>query len=165
MRKLLFIATVWMISSCGGTESKTDATTIDSTFAVNKAGADKDAHGCIGSAGYTWSVVKDSCIRPFEAGTKFINYGSNTDSSQAAHVLLSKDKTKAEVFFALTDKPAVLDAVAVMEGDIAPILFENKTEMVDIISRKEVYYIRFKNDPKFSQQADISNGLSILLKK
>lgn len=29
-------------------------------------GGDKDAHGCIGSAGYTYSQVKKDCVRTFE---------------------------------------------------------------------------------------------------
>jgi len=29
-------------------------------------GGDKDAHGCIGSAGYTWCEVRKECIRPWE---------------------------------------------------------------------------------------------------
>lgn len=31
-------------------------------------GSDKDNHGCIGSAGYIWSISKNKCIRPFEEG-------------------------------------------------------------------------------------------------
>ena len=29
-------------------------------------GGDRDSHGCIGSAGYIWSEVSHSCIRPWE---------------------------------------------------------------------------------------------------
>lgn len=29
-------------------------------------GADRDAHGCIGSAGYSWSSPLKKCIRPWE---------------------------------------------------------------------------------------------------
>lgn len=29
-------------------------------------GSDKDNHGCIGSAGYIWSISKEKCIRTFE---------------------------------------------------------------------------------------------------
>lgn len=29
-------------------------------------GADRDAHGCIGSAGYIWSETQQKCIRPWE---------------------------------------------------------------------------------------------------
>ena len=31
-----------------------------------RVGADRDAHGCIGSAGYTWSEAQQACIRPWE---------------------------------------------------------------------------------------------------
>ena len=34
-------------------------------------GADRDEHGCIGSAGYTWSEVRKDCIRLFEDGLQF----------------------------------------------------------------------------------------------
>ena len=37
--------------------------------AAPQVGADKDAHGCIGSAGYTYSVVRKDCIRLWEEGT------------------------------------------------------------------------------------------------
>jgi len=29
-------------------------------------GSDRDAHGCIGSAGYSWCAAKNACIRPWE---------------------------------------------------------------------------------------------------
>jgi len=29
-------------------------------------GGDKDAHGCIGSAGYSWCEVKSKCLRVWE---------------------------------------------------------------------------------------------------
>jgi len=29
-------------------------------------GADRDAHGCIGSAGYAWCARKKACVRPWE---------------------------------------------------------------------------------------------------
>lgn len=33
-------------------------------------GDDKDAHGCIASAGYTWSEVLKDCIRLWEKGVR-----------------------------------------------------------------------------------------------
>ena len=39
------------------------------TPAAPQTGADKDAHGCIASAGYTYSVVRNDCIRLWEEGT------------------------------------------------------------------------------------------------
>ncbi len=29
-------------------------------------GNDRDAHGCIGSAGYSWSETLQQCVRPWE---------------------------------------------------------------------------------------------------
>lgn len=29
-------------------------------------GADRDAHGCIGSAGYLWCGKENNCVRPWE---------------------------------------------------------------------------------------------------
>ncbi|GMI48348.1 hypothetical protein TrCOL_g8842 [Triparma columacea] len=29
-------------------------------------GGDRDSHGCIGSAGYTWCAGKSKCVRPWE---------------------------------------------------------------------------------------------------
>lgn len=29
-------------------------------------GADRDAHGCIGSAGYRWCAREQACVRPWE---------------------------------------------------------------------------------------------------
>lgn len=31
-----------------------------------RVGADKDEHGCIGSAGYSWCEAKKKCLRPWE---------------------------------------------------------------------------------------------------
>ncbi len=33
---------------------------------TNLVGNDRDAHGCIGSAGYTWCAVKNKCLRVWE---------------------------------------------------------------------------------------------------
>ena len=44
-------------------------------------GNDKDSHGCIGSAGYSWCDVKQKCIRPWEESCQ-INDTSCTDSNK-----------------------------------------------------------------------------------
>lgn len=64
-------------------------------------GNDRDKHGCIGSAGYTWSVLKKDCVRSFE----LIHTDKNAielisiDNTQKMTVLFSSDKTKAEIFY------------------------------------------------------------------
>lgn len=34
--------------------------------APNMVGNDRDAHGCIGSAGYVWCAKENACVRPWE---------------------------------------------------------------------------------------------------
>lgn len=37
----------------------------------NSDGNDKDDHGCIASAGFTWSSIQNNCIRLFEDGVRY----------------------------------------------------------------------------------------------
>lgn len=41
-----------------------------SSPSVRCVGCDRDAHGCIGSAGYTWCAVKNRCLRTWEEACK-----------------------------------------------------------------------------------------------
>lgn len=61
-----------------------------------KAGADKDAHGCIASAGYTYSELKKECIRPFEQKIQLKEIA--TKGNYTAAVLFNKEQSKAEIF-------------------------------------------------------------------
>lgn len=69
-------------------------------FAQTKpvVGGDKDAHGCIGSAGYTYSQVKKDCVRVFEQKIKLTEVKPEGSSTSMTAVIFSKDMKKAEVF-------------------------------------------------------------------
>lgn len=130
-------------------------------------GADKDKHGCIGSAGYSWSAVKGSCIRVFEDGTPFVKYDVATgiiDSTQQAYVVLSNDKKKTEVFFGGTDKPVVMDALPVMEGETMPVLFENATERIKLRSYRDSYQLLYMDSVRYLHYYNAEKGLGKWLK-
>lgn len=55
-------------------------------------GSDRDEHGCIGSAGYTWSYALHSCVRLWEAGTRF------DAGPEQVFLIYSADSTFAEIF-------------------------------------------------------------------
>lgn len=57
-------------------------------------GNDKDAFGCIPSAGYQWSELKQDCIRSFELPLQLYN----NDRTYSAGILFSSNLDKAEVF-------------------------------------------------------------------
>lgn len=68
-------------------------------------GADGDSHGCISSAGYTWSEARESCIRVWEEGIELEPYAKD---GTRAYVVLSADGTLAEVFLSVKTKPILL---------------------------------------------------------
>ena len=60
-------------------------------------GSDRDAHGCIASAGYQWSELLKDCIRPFEKGIR-MSPVSDPSSSLGAYLVFSADQSKVEVY-------------------------------------------------------------------
>jgi hypothetical protein len=42
-------------------------------------GGDRDAHGCIGSAGYEWCARERQCVRRWELAQKLGNDGASFD--------------------------------------------------------------------------------------
>lgn len=70
-------------------------------------GADRDAHNCIASAGYTFSQVRQGCIRMWEEGTLFTD-AQDPQSTFAAYVVFSKDFSQAEVFVPHQQAPVLL---------------------------------------------------------
>ncbi len=163
--KFISIVILFLMASCQNSSTQNDKQEPSATPIV---GEDKDPHGCIGSAGYTWSVVKDSCIRLFESGTRFISYDQVTgveDSTKTAFVVLSNDQLKAEAFFDATDKPIIMDAVAVLEGETMPVLFENKTELVKLRYYRDSYQLLYKDTIRYIQLYAADNGLKTLLQK
>jgi len=88
MKKNLIILFVFVIVSVSASAQKKD----------NKVGADRDKHGCIGSAGYVYSVIKNDCIRVFEASIQLNEVDVKGNSKSIAAIIFSEDKSKAEVF-------------------------------------------------------------------
>ncbi len=127
-------------------------------------GADRSAEGCIGSAGYVWSRVKDSCIRPFEQGSPFYAYNPATgvvDSSSATYLVLSATGDSAELFFSITEKPAMMKAVPVMEGETMPVLYEDSVEMVKLRYYRDTYQILYQDSIRYIQFASAPKALKL----
>ncbi|MEO8535525.1 MAG: hypothetical protein ABI441_17340 [Flavobacterium sp.] len=95
---------------------KTDTAKIETIKEESKSevvGGDSDAHGCKGSAGYTWSVVKNECVRLFEVGTKLAHAEDGKTYSTVAYVIFEGDK--AELFLDTQKEPIILERKS--EGD------------------------------------------------
>ncbi|KAB1231466.1 hypothetical protein [Chryseobacterium viscerum] len=70
-------------------------------FAQKKApvvGGDRDVHGCIGSAGYTYSQLKNDCIKTFNQKIKLKEVSSDKSYTSMTAVIFNKNMKKAEIF-------------------------------------------------------------------
>lgn len=112
MRYILMILIAFSAVSCDKIFKKEpDEAPEEHTFVdeQNLVGGDKDEHGCIGSAGYTWSELRQECIRVFERAYRLnalARSGENEDTS--AFILFSNDKLNAELFLPDAEKSILL---------------------------------------------------------
>jgi len=60
-------------------------------------GNDADEHGCKGSAGYRWSVLRNECIRIFEAGVRLDPVAKHLEQSLSAFVVIKTDSSDQEI--------------------------------------------------------------------
>ncbi|AUI66822.1 MULTISPECIES: hypothetical protein [Glaesserella] len=72
-------------------------------------GGGKDKHGCLSSAGQSYSYLKQQCVQPFDIADIKLTDPANT--TLAVYVILSDDKSQAEVFAADLPENTILDAV------------------------------------------------------
>jgi len=103
-------------------------------------GGDKDAHGCLASAGYTWSAVKKQCIRVFELAIKLDEVNPQGSSSTITGVVWSKDKTKAEIFTAGESTSLILVKNGKVWKKGAYTLVKNSAHSYSLLKNKKVIF-------------------------
>lgn len=92
---LVQVSLALMFFACQDPGAKNEPVQPDPGAAFGNEGG---AGGCIGSAGYTWSVIKDSCVRLFEAGIRLDPQDSNLDQTTSAYIIFNADQTQVELF-------------------------------------------------------------------
>lgn len=86
MRKTILLGAMF-VSSLAFTQQKSPV-----------LGGDRDVHGCIGSAGYTYSQIKNVCVKVFEQKIKLTEVSSDKSYTSMTAVIFSKDMKRAEIF-------------------------------------------------------------------
>lgn len=102
MKKLTLLSAItFLFFSCDGIfkERKDD----DGSSLTDKKvvlGTDKDANGCVTSAGYKWSKLRNECIRVFEEGYRLnqIEELKGESINKSAFVVFEEDGDRAELF-------------------------------------------------------------------
>lgn len=104
-----------LLASCGNSGAKKSEESSDKKETV--AGGDKDEHGCIASAGYTWSEVQKDCIRLWEKGVRM---KAVDDAGRTMFLVFSPDSTQVELFFSEEGMPnEILDRRTLPAGGYA----------------------------------------------
>ena len=70
-------------------------------------GGNKDEHGCLTAAGYTWSELRRDCIRIFEDGVR-VNDPS-LQPSLTSYAAFAADSSRVEVFRPSSFRNEILD--------------------------------------------------------
>jgi hypothetical protein len=102
MKKYVFLmAAACSMMSCdfimkGQDEAKTGPTGNEKVVIGN----DKDDKGCVISAGYRWSLLKNDCIRPLEEGYRLnsIEQVEGESTFKSSFVTFDENKEKGELF-------------------------------------------------------------------
>ena len=120
-----------LLAGCGNSREKNAAAETEKTEIV---GDDKDEHGCIASAGYTWSEVQKDCIRLWEKGVRL---ASVDDVENTLFIVFSPDSTQVELFFSEEDAPnEILDRRSLPAGGYAWNMEDDDTKNVRLENGK-----------------------------
>lgn len=98
MKTVMFLYSLLTLLVCGCQSSKVSSSNQHSTDTLTAIGGEKDKHGCLVSAGYTWSRLKNDCIRPFEDGIALHTLNTSTSYQTAAYAVIDSLKKEAEIF-------------------------------------------------------------------
>lgn len=117
--KKVFITVISMLAlaACNNNAQQQDTAAADSTAQAQEApaiGGDRDEHGCIPSAGQSWSQLRQECVQVFEVGTRLNPVEKKEGEAViSAFVLFNDDRSKAEIFLPNSDvESIILDKVA-----------------------------------------------------
>lgn len=97
-----------------------------------KVGSDRDKHGCIASAGYTWSEAQQNCIRLFEKGIRL----EAVKGKETCFIVFSPDSLKAELFFEGNTPPEILERRTLPNGSFVWNVEDDDTKNVSFTDGK-----------------------------
>lgn len=118
----------------------------ESTRKPELVGADRDKHGCIGSAGYTWSDVRQECIRLFEKGIRL----EATSGKESSFIVFSPDSAKVELFFSDNNRRKILNRHILPNGTrIWRVKDSDKQD--EVINKAGVWLINLHNEVTYRQ--------------
>lgn len=111
-----------------------------------KAGSDRDTHGCITSAGYSYSELKKECIRTFEQKIQLQEIA--TKGNYNATVVFNNDQSKAEIFLKEEKRSVILKRAAkgIWKNGTYSLQLKHNIGFVLSKKKKVLYQSKYDND-------------------
>ncbi|MER0440093.1 hypothetical protein [Emticicia sp. W12TSBA100-4] len=98
MKKRFSILTLtYLLMACAPSNNQKQDTLTVEKVSSPMVGNDADEHGCKASAGYQWSVLRNECIRIFEAGVRLDPVAKDLEQSLSAFVVIKTDSSDQEI--------------------------------------------------------------------
>lgn len=97
-KHFLILTLIYLLMACApSNQQKQDTLTVEKANTPPMVGNDADEHGCKASAGYRWSVLRNECIRIFEAGVRLDPVAKDLEQSLSAFVVIKTDSSDQEI--------------------------------------------------------------------
>jgi hypothetical protein len=109
--QLLSSVLLLFFTACGNPSAVKETTTAKTETAPTPSivGNDADEHGCKGSAGFQWSVIKNECIQIFNTGIRLNPKAKDLDQTTSAFVVFKSDDDDAQAeLFLPTSKVSII---------------------------------------------------------
>lgn len=140
MKKHFSILTLtYLLMACApSNKQKQDTLTVEKANTPPMVGNDADEHGCKASAGYRWSVLRNECIRIFEAGVRLDPVAKDLEQSLSAFVVIKTDSSDQEIeLFVPYDEQTIIVKKEATD--------KWKNDKYVLIKAKEIYSIEDTN--------------------
>ena len=140
MKKHSSILTLtYLLMACApSNKQKQDTLTVEKANTPPMVGNDADEHGCKASAGYRWSVLRNECIRIFEAGVRLDPVAKDLEQSLSAFVVIKTDSSDQEIeLFVPYDEQTIIVKKEATD--------KWKNDKYVLIKAKEIYSIEDTN--------------------
>ena len=98
-KTLAFAISAMILTACSNAQPQAEMPTV---------GGETDAHGCLPSAGQSYSYLKKACVQVFDVAD--IKLDDPANKTQAVYGILSEDK-QVEVFTSDLPENTILDVV------------------------------------------------------
>ena len=107
-------------------------------------GGNKDEHGCLTAAGYTWSELRRDCIRIFEDGVRVDD--PSLQPSLASYAVFAADSSRVEVFRPSPFRNEILDRKGgVWQGKTCKLYDENRWELRGSETTTDLYGTNYQS--------------------